>query len=511
MKYLKIFFIAITILLFMKSDFRLIDSINCCSDDHDYYSHALSIGYDFDFDYSNQLEGFETKRFYYNGKSAPSAFVGSGILASPFILIGKFLTLIFSIKSNNLIILIYSLSSYFYLVWTYILLLKIKKYMKSNLSNLKILLFFCGSGIIYYSFERYSMSHVYEVFLLTAVIYLSFSIGKQNFGKNLFFCYLVVCLGILTRWVNLYLFFIPILIYYYRFKNLKILKSKQLYINFFMNILIFAYFSNLVFGVVTFNPEFVYNTQNTLTKNIVSSNFIELIFQSLKSLYVILFSYEFGIFWLSPILFFLFLYSFTFLKNDKKMFIFLSMINFSVISVVIIWQTTASSYGFRYLFNLVPIGFFVLFLSDATKHKLIVNYLTLFSVVSILSVLFFETTKGTQLSIDYVENSFGIQAPYSQPEYFNNLLHALFNVNAYLKILATSMLGVIVIKSAIFIFGISNILLYINQFNVENNYQDLINYINTVNSYPFLNLFIFFTIILFSSFIIGRKITSNFN
>ena len=48
-------------LTFLKVDFRFTDNIYCCSDDFDYYMHAETISQDFDFDYSNQLKGLETK------------------------------------------------------------------------------------------------------------------------------------------------------------------------------------------------------------------------------------------------------------------------------------------------------------------------------------------------------------------------------------------------------------------------------------------------------------------
>ena len=48
--------------MFLKVDFRLKSELECCVDDHDYYIHAETSILDFDFDYSNQLEGFETRR-----------------------------------------------------------------------------------------------------------------------------------------------------------------------------------------------------------------------------------------------------------------------------------------------------------------------------------------------------------------------------------------------------------------------------------------------------------------
>ena len=57
--------------------------------------HAETISVDFDLDYSNQLEGFESKRFNNNGKIAPKGFIGTGLLSAPFLFIGNLL--------NNLI------------------------------------------------------------------------------------------------------------------------------------------------------------------------------------------------------------------------------------------------------------------------------------------------------------------------------------------------------------------------------------------------------------------------
>ena len=78
--YFLLFFIF---LIFLKIDFRFAEGIFCCSDDFDYYIHAETIVEDFDLDYSNQLKGFEDKRYNLNGKVAPKGFFGSGLIASP--------------------------------------------------------------------------------------------------------------------------------------------------------------------------------------------------------------------------------------------------------------------------------------------------------------------------------------------------------------------------------------------------------------------------------------------
>ena len=87
-KPINFFIFALIFLLFLTIDFRYKTDWTCCSDDFDYFSHAETFIIDWDFDYTNQLEGFEEKRFYNNGKSAPIGFFGTGLLSSPFLKIG---------------------------------------------------------------------------------------------------------------------------------------------------------------------------------------------------------------------------------------------------------------------------------------------------------------------------------------------------------------------------------------------------------------------------------------
>ena len=112
-------------------DFRFDTTVECCSDEYDYFIHAVTIVDDFDLDYSNQLKGIETKRFNFKDNIAPTGFIGSGILASPFLFIGHSIDKIISQENVlsqeilNFRILFYSLSSVFYLFLTINLTFKI--------------------------------------------------------------------------------------------------------------------------------------------------------------------------------------------------------------------------------------------------------------------------------------------------------------------------------------------------------------------------------------------------
>ena len=96
-----LFFIFIVSLLMLKTDYRFVENIVCCGDDHDYYMHAETIALDFDLDYSNQLEGYENLRFKFNNQIAPIGFIGTGILSSPFLFIGSLVENIYTKNSIN--------------------------------------------------------------------------------------------------------------------------------------------------------------------------------------------------------------------------------------------------------------------------------------------------------------------------------------------------------------------------------------------------------------------------
>ena len=77
-KNFQILLLVMFFLLFFKIDFRFEDGIFCCGDDYDYYSHAETISQDFDFDYSNQLMGYEDRRFNLDGKIAQKDLLVQG-------------------------------------------------------------------------------------------------------------------------------------------------------------------------------------------------------------------------------------------------------------------------------------------------------------------------------------------------------------------------------------------------------------------------------------------------
>jgi hypothetical protein len=127
----------------------------------------------------------------------------------------------------------------------------------------------------------------------------------------------------------------------------------------------------------------------------------------------------------------------------------------------------------------------------------------------LLSILFFETTPGTQLSLIPVTNSFGIEAAYSQPDYLSGYIESVFNLESYLKIFATSMLGSIIFKVIITIIGQELFLKYLDSLGSVSSNNDFLDLINKIETITF-DKFIF--VILFSSLLIyffNKKVLKN--
>ena len=521
-----IFFYFLLPLLFLKIDYRFIESFNCCQDDHDYYSHAETIAIDFDLNYDNQFEGFETERYNNNGKVAPKGFIGTGIFSSPFLLIGNLFESLFNFSNNlfNLRIAIYSLSSIFYFYLSIYLMTRVFDILNIKFNPNLIFIIFFGSGISYFAFERYSMSHIYEAFSITLIIYLSVNFyKKKDVNKNYYSILipLATLLSFSVRWVNYFIFFIPLIIKLLfndrlQTKN-QIIKNKYFYVSYGISILLFQYLNHLTYGIITFNPQDIYGTSNRLSAFL--NNDIGTLFSKVtNSIYVILISPEFGIFWFSPIIFCsLFLLSkYIFEKKHWNIFlqhIFILFIYLIPFGIVTVWQSTASSYGFRYLYSLVPISVLIFGKYYESKNKgLISKYVIFFSVFSMLSILFFETSENTSLRNNI--NSFGSDDRFSQPEYLFGLVNTFGDLNAYLKIFVTSFVGVIIFKLFSTLLGMDEFLEYLETFGLPVDNLDFQNFVYQIQDIEFIKITIFtslFLLIIFGFYKLNKNQNSVLN
>ena len=505
-KNIKFIFVFLLLLVSFRTDYRYINEINCCGDDHSYFVHTETIAEDFDFDYSNQMEFIDGKVYKYQEKIAPLGFVGAGILAAPFMYIGNILDNIFSNlgliqqESMNYKLLLYSFSPIFYFAFSYYLFVKIIKSLDIKINLNWILLIFFGTGIHYYAFERYSMTHIYEFFTVTLIIYFLNSFYKKSSNKENFIAGIIPYLFLinyLVRYVNYFVFLLPFWINKVntsKMGNQKLIKNKFFIINSFFATLIFMYLSNLIYGLVSFRPLLAYNKK---TFPLISGTFNSADIFGNESVYIYYFknlvqifvTQEFGIMWFIPIIFLILLFLtkellLDFKKNYfKNLFVFASI--GSLIFLVLIWRTVASAFGMRYLYSLIPlcIYLFINYFDKITKIERM--YLITFSIFSLLSVIFFETNVLTSLSeIDQI-NSFGKLTRYAQPLYLSGVLKSLFSFDSYQIIFATSLFGGMVLKILFVVFSKDQVLYTLEGVGLNISNGDVINLFNKINSIEF--------------------------
>ena len=322
-----IFLFTILFLSFVKIDFRLNEITNgLISDDSAYYYHAQTIGVDNDLDYANQLEGTDKRNLNLeNNKPVPVHPIGVGFLAGPFLFISNILNNLIGIDSVvSFNYFVYSLVPIFYLFLGIFLMNKVITKKVGSVNYIKTSLFVLGSGVTYYAFERFSMSHVYEFFSFIFLMYLCFKYEEKNLSSLEFLIPFVTFFFLLLRWSNYHLFLIPF--FYFSIFNIsskKKLFMKPYYIfGFLAGAVLFLIHTKFLYGLYTFNPSNIFLiVENRLSENYEQlrdlSQLPENILLSLNTLFIMLFSQEFGLFYFSPIIFIGFIFLIYFLYKKK--------------------------------------------------------------------------------------------------------------------------------------------------------------------------------------------------
>lgn len=490
----KIFQISIVFLilsLFFRIDFRFKTTVECCSDDYDYFSHAQTIALDYDFDYSNQIPEFHPYFYKNKNKITPVGYPGSGLLASPFLFLGNYIdTTLSSFVGEDILnygLLFYSLAPIFYYFIGANALIDSLLLLKLKFSKYKLLILISGSGISYFAFERFSMTHIYEFFIISVLIKYCIIFYKNNTKISSIIIPPIIMISFLVRMSNLYVFLIPLII-----KNLvqikfrlfnKLIKNFYFVISSFLTLLVYLFISNKIYGKIIFNPQEVYGSNVSVNSFINSSDsFILLINTAVKDSLNVLFGNEFGLAWVSPIIFSGLILTIYNLKNLKNWGNILILICFAQnFFVVLVWRSTGASYGFRYLYSLVPLCIIIYyFYKDTAKNLIFYKYIYFISIFSNIAIIFFETSEQTSLSMDEVKNSFGIIRRYSEPNYVTGVIKSLFHPESYLIIITTSFVGVVLFKIILILFDKFMFINFLTILNLPTNNSDFLNYIEVL-------------------------------
>lgn len=308
----------------------------------------------------------------------------------------------------------------------------------------------------------------------------------------------------MIRWVNYYFVLLPVLVFYLMNKKENINKylttNPYYFLGLFSGLGLFLAHTKILYNFVGINPSNVNNYAGPATNlidnflnfsNLESLVSLDAFISILKDVVLILFSQEFGLFWFSPVLFILF-YTIIKLLFTKKFEIFflLLMIVSIPLGIVILWQSVASSYGYRYIFSLIPIAI-VLSYKHLSKKEF--KVLTTLNIFSIFLYLMFETNELNSLREQI--NVFGVDVKYSARYYIQGTINSVFDINSYLTIFGSSFIAVILIKLILVIIDLDTLLESVNNFGYLN--EDVNRLIEFSNNISFFEIFFYLLLIFY--------------
>ena len=213
-----------------------------------------------------------------------------------------------------------------------------------------------------------------------------------------------------------------------------------------------------------------------------------------------------------PILFGGIVLAITNLKQFKELNTYLILLCFGqVFGLVFIWKSTAASYGFRYLYSLVPLSIFLLYIKTSRhKNSLYIDLIFILSIFSNIAILFFETTEQTQLSMVELYNSFGVLANYSEPNYVTGVIKSLLEINSYLIIFSTSFIGVLFFKFLLIFLNKTSLFEVLTKLGLPTENTDFINYIDNLEIISWNKILLILLFLCLISNIVVFKIGTNF-
>ncbi len=417
-----------------------------------YLAHAFTIGLDFDLNYEN--EPYDRKGYFNTETGLPSHPIGPGLLAAPFVavfsVVDRFLGNPVVDDHNEYI---YSWSRfgfyfsgilYFFLgIWLY---RDLARTLAPRMSPLLVLIPALGSGVVYYVYHDGYLGHSFQFFSFALVVWAS-GMGWLNTAAGkpaatyLLTSAFAVALSHLIRPADLNVVLLPFLtaaaISVFHVPDKPLARVWQ------------AFSTRYVFGLVIALTSlslaylYLYDTPFPLPSDMYGAGrgdvkvvsdlrqggvaetipIISKLLGRLNYLPDILFSSEFGVFYTSPLIPFglgiLFLgLALSVSKKPLGVAAAVGLVLAYValpVAVVLHWQTTASAYGWRYLFSLLAAGYVGLMATHVfwiSRRRAKVLYqaflisLLALSLVGILSQSFWGTSSRLHFHIG--ENVFGV-------------------------------------------------------------------------------------------------------
>ena len=384
-------------------------------DDEGYFATATSLTF-FQFpDYS--------KEYFISGGEYPLSSVGPGVMAFPFVFSFSLIdrlehsTIVEQRAISNIIgswsLFGFILSTIFYFYFGIIFLYKaLKYYFDDRICFYSILFMILFQYFFLYVFRRPGLSHIYEFFLQSVLIYILIRYSKTKFlgTINLWFSILVgviIGLVVLVRYNNLLFALLwPIALFCFENNRFNLKNNwKKLSISYFSGFVLVFLFKFIPLLIYKYEPysgmvtEYLLNIKNLLFYIKVFLNMI--------------FGVDFGLVFTAPFLLISIVCLFVLKFDFKKRFIIAFMPIIVNLFCVLLGGSQFGWYGYRIIFfSIIPFLLFpfALFLKNLKEKKILKKWLIIFYILSIfpiISLLAFEGN-STNLTLNLGVQYFGV-------------------------------------------------------------------------------------------------------
>lgn len=420
-----------------------------------YTAHAFTLGLDADLDYEN--EPYDRNGYFNSRTGLPSHPIGPGVLAAPFVAVFSIVDRFLGhpvISDHNEYIFSWSrfglfISGVVYFLLGLLLYRDLGRRLAPRLHPIFILLPGLGSGVVYYVYHDGYLGHSFQFFSLalvvwaSAVSWLRIAAGKPA-SAYMFLCTFSVALTHLIRPADVNVVLLPILtasvISVFHRPGDNISAVWKTFLSRYLVALILALSALALLYVFLYGTPFplpsdMYGSKgNVKAVSALNSSadgastlgaavsLISTVIQRVSYIPAIIFSSEFGVFFTNPIvvlglaILVVSLLIAALKRVTESAFAMAVVIAYIAVpvAVVLYWQTTASAYGWRYLFSLIGVGYIGLIATHVfwanKKHARILysgflGMLLVLSVVGVLSQAFWGTSSRLHFHIG--KNVFG--------------------------------------------------------------------------------------------------------
>lgn len=445
-------------------------------DDTSYISHAFTIGLDLDLDYRNEPIFLPGDHQMTPSGLAPAHPVGSGLMAAPFV---AFFSLFDRAAGNPIItdhknyaeswslfgFFIAAASWFLFGLWLY---LDVFEAIGAKTNKWMILLLTSGIGLSYYVLVRPTMGHAFEFSAVAMVFWGAVRLltpGKLNRAIPEIVMVAGMLLTMLVRMADVNIILLPLIVWGLlllsnrgKWPTLKLRSDGSVLVaTGIVSLLILIGFNLALYGVAFagIGSTYGYTPFFSIPEGGPWAVAQEAV-HNLPLLWPLLVTSEYGLIYSAPILpagclafVWLLVRDWSGNKWLAAVTLVACMLYAAVpLSTVLILRTTSESFGFRYLYDLLPPALLSLALFLDQGPRRLVRFaqfgLTVLSLWALLGVAFTDTSPELASRKDI--NSFGRYTPFSLVGYETTLLKVIATPRGWFNLAARRFPGFVAVK-----------------------------------------------------------------